>query len=499
MRGHIQKSTAALLSVIALLIGALVFTVTGTHRIPVFIDTAHAAAVDQGPLTSFAPVVKRAMPSVVNISSSKVVKSAAAEIPNGFFDDPTFRQFFGGRIPQQRQQPRSQRATSLGSGVVVSPDGYIMTNNHVVEGATDVKVSFFNKEEYPAKIVGTDKYTDVAILKIDKKGLTALPFADSGHAEVGDVVLAIGEPFGLGQTVTMGIISAKGRAGLGIERYEDFIQTDAAINRGNSGGALIDTKGELVGINTAILGGETGGNQGIGFAIPANLARNIMNQILKSGKVTRGFMGILPQELTPEMAKAFGMPNARGVAVAQVEPSSPAERAGLKVGDVITGVNGDPVEDVNAFRLLVAGFAPGTTVHLKVARGGQNMDIPVTLGEFNLEAENKGGGGRESIAPNGGEKGALRGVSVQALTPDLRSELQLPDSATGVAITDLDDDSPAAQAGLQQGDVITQVNHRAVSNVADFNRAVREGANRDSTLLLVKRGQGTQFVIVPNK
>jgi serine protease Do len=499
MRGHIQKSTAALLSVIALLIGALVVTVTGTHRIPVFIDTAHAAAVDQGPLTSFAPVVKRAMPSVVNISSSKVVKSAAAEIPNGFFDDPTFRQFFGGRIPQQRQQPRSQRATSLGSGVVVSPDGYIMTNNHVVEGATDVKVSFFNKEEYPAKIVGTDKYTDVAILKIDKKGLTALPFADSGRAEVGDVVLAIGEPFGLGQTVTMGIISAKGRAGLGIERYEDFIQTDAAINRGNSGGALIDTRGELVGINTAILGGETGGNQGIGFAIPANLARNIMNQILKSGKVTRGFMGILPQELTPEMAKAFGMPNARGVAVAQVEPSSPAERAGLKVGDVITGVNGDPVEDVNAFRLLVAGFAPGTTVHLKVARGGQNMDIPVTLGEFNLEAENKGGGGRESIAPNGGEKGALRGVSVQALTPDRRSELQLPESATGVAITDLDDDSPAAQAGLQQGDVITQVNHRAVSNVADFNRAVREGANRDSTLLLVKRGQGTQFVVVPNK
>ena len=499
MRGHIQKSTAALLSVIALLVGALVVTVTGTHRIPVFIDTAHAAAVDQGPLTSFAPVVKRAMPSVVNISSSKVVKSAAAEMPNGFFDDPTFRQFFGGRIPQQRQQPRSQRATSLGSGVVVSPDGYIMTNNHVVEGATDVKVSFFNKEEYPAKIVGTDKYTDVAILKIDKKGLTALPFADSGRAEVGDVVLAIGEPFGLGQTVTMGIISAKGRAGLGIERYEDFIQTDAAINRGNSGGALIDTRGELVGINTAILGGETGGNQGIGFAIPANLARNIMNQILKSGKVTRGFMGILPQELTPEMAKAFGMPNARGVAVAQVETSSPAERAGLKVGDVITAVNGDPVEDVNTFRLQVAGFAPGTTVHLKVARSGQTMDIPVTLGEFNLEAENRGGGGRESNAPSGGEKGALRGVSVQALTPDLRSELQLPDSATGVAITDLDDDSPAAQAGLQQGDVITQVNHRAVSNVADFNRAVREGANRDSTLLLVKRGQGTQFVVVPNK
>src|SRR6202035_3488911 len=281
----------------------------------------------------------------------------AQQVPRGMFDDPMFRQFFGGRMPEM-QQPPSQRETSLGSGVVVSPDGYILTNNHVVDGATDVKVSFANKEEYPAKIVGTDKYSDVAVLKIDKRGLTTLPFADSAHAEVGDVVLAIGEPFGLGQTVTMGIISAEGRGGLGIERFEDFIQTDAAINRGNSGGALIDTKGELVGINTAILSGETGGNQGIGFAIPANMARNIMDQILTKGKVSRGYMGILPQELTQEMAKAFGMPNGHGVAVAQVEPGSPAEHAGLKVGDVITGVNGDPVEDVNAFRLQVAGFAP---------------------------------------------------------------------------------------------------------------------------------------------
>src|SRR5215471_11894949 len=278
MKGHIRTSTVVLIAVIAMLVGAL-GVIVHTRSVPVFLDTAHAAAVERGPLTGFAPVVKQAMPAVVNISSSKVVKEQG--MPNGMFDDPFFRQFFGGRIPQQ-QQPRSQRATSLGSGVVVSQDGYILTNNHVVDGATDVKVSFANKEEYPAKIIGTDKYTDVAVLKIDKKGLTTLPFADSSHAEVGDVVLAIGEPFGLGQTVTMGIISAKGRAGLGIERFEDFIQTDAAINRGNSGGALIDTRGELVGINTAILSGETGGNQGIGFAIPANLAKNIMNQILKS-------------------------------------------------------------------------------------------------------------------------------------------------------------------------------------------------------------------------
>ena len=493
MQGNIRKSTVVLIAVIALLAGALIATLSTTHNIPVFVSTAHAAATDLGPLTSFAPVVKRAMPAVVNISSSKVVRNQA---PNGMFDDPVFRQFFGGRVPQQ---PRTQRATSLGSGVVVSPDGYIITNNHVVEGATDVKVSFFNKEEYPAKIIGSDKYTDVAVLKIDKKGLTTLPFADSARAEVGDVVLAIGEPFGLGQTVTMGIISAKGRAGLGIERFEDFIQTDASINRGNSGGALIDTRGELVGINTAILGGETGGNQGIGFAIPANLARNIMDQLLKNGKVTRGFMGILPQELTPEMAKAFGMPNTRGVAVARVEPNSPAEKAGLKTGDVITAINGTPLEDVNTFRLQIAGFAPNTTVHLKVARGsGQTIDIPVTLGEFNLEAENRGRGQGNEI-PEGGEKGALRGVSVQALTSDVRRQMQLPEGATGVVITDLDEASPASAAGLEQGDVIVQVNHRAVNTVADFNRAVREGASKESTLLLVMRGQGTQFVVVPNK
>jgi len=491
MKGHISKSTAALLAVIAMLVGALVITISTPNRIPVFADTTRGA--ETGAITTFAPLVKRVMPAVVNISSSKVVKDQPTQ---GLFDDPFFRQFFGNRGPQQ-EQPRSQRATSLGSGVVVSPDGYIITNNHVVDGATDVKVSFADKEEYPAKVIGTDKYTDVAVLKINKSGLTALPFADSARAEVGDVVLAIGEPFGLGQTVTMGIISAKGRAGLGIERFEDFIQTDAAINRGNSGGALVDTRGDLVGINTAILSGETGGNQGIGFAIPANLAKNIMGQIMSKGKVTRGYMGILPQELTPEMAKAFGIPNTHGVAVANVVGDGPAAKAGLKVGDVITAVNGTNVEDVNSFRLQIAGFAPGTTVHLKVERNGQTMDLPVTLGEFNLEAENKSE--KEGNLPGGGEKGALKGLSVQGLTPDLRQQLQLPEGTQGVVITDVDPDSAASAAGLQQGDIIVQVDRKPVNAVSEFNAAVRAGASRESTLLLVKRGQGTQFVVVPNK
>jgi len=494
MKGHISKSTAVLFAVIALLAGALVVTISSPNRIPVLADTSRCAPT--GSITTFAPLVKRVIPAVVNISSSKVVKDQPGEGGQGLFNDPFFRQFFGNRTPQQ-EQPRSQRATSLGSGVVVSSDGYIITNNHVVDGATDVKVSFADKEEYPAKVIGTDKYTDVAVLKINKTGLTTLPFADSAHAEVGDVVLAIGEPFGLGQTVTMGIISAKGRAGLGIERFEDFIQTDAAINRGNSGGALIDTRGNLVGINTAILSGETGGNQGIGFAIPANLAHNIMDQIMSKGKVTRGYMGILPQELTPEMAKAFGVANTHGVAIANVVGDSPAAKAGLKVGDVITAVNGTAVEDVNSFRLQVAGFAPGTTVHLKVERNGQTMDLPVTLTEFNLEAENKGGG--EGSAPSGGEKGALKGLSVQALTPDLRQQLQTPEGTQGVVITDVDPDSAASAAGLQQGDIIVQVDRKPVATVSEFNNAVKAGASRESTLLLVKRGQGTQFVVVPNK
>ncbi len=360
MKGHISKTTAAMFAVIALLAGALVVTISSpTTRIPVFADTTRNEA---GPITTFAPIVKRAMPAVVNISSSKVVKNEGQEGGQGgqgMFNDPFFRQFFGGRMPQQ-EQPRSQRATSLGSGVVVSSDGYIITNNHVVDGATDVKVSFANKEEYPAKVIGTDKYYRRRHSQDQQNRTHHAVFRGFGNrAEVGDVVLAIGEPFGLGQTVTMGIISAKGRAGLGIERFEDFIQTDAAINRGNSGGALIDTRGELVGINTAILSGETGGNQGIGFAIPANLAHNIMDQILNKGKVTRGFLGILPQELTPDMAKAFGVPNTHGVAVANVVGDSPAAKAGLKVGDVIMAVNGTHAEDVNCVPAAGGRIRPG--------------------------------------------------------------------------------------------------------------------------------------------
>ena len=411
------------------------------------------------------------------------------------FDDPLFRRFFGGRM---QQVPQERKSHSLGSGVVVSPEGYILTNNHVVEDATQVKVSFSDKREFPAKVIGTDKDTDVAVIKIDQKNLPVLPLSDSSHAQVGDVVLAVGNPFGLGQTVTMGIVSATGRSlGGQIERFEDFIQTDASINPGNSGGALVNTRGELVGINTAILAGDGGGNQGIGFAIPVNLARNVMDQILKNGKVTRGFIGILPQEITPDMARAFGKSDLQGVAVAQVEPNSPASHSGLQVGDVITAINNNPVSDVNAFRLQVAGMAPGSNINLKVFRNGAYKELPLTLAE--MKAQRAGNEEGPNNIPGSGEKGAMKGVSVEALNADIRQQLQIPEGTKGVIITDVDEDSPAAEAGLHQGDVIESVNRKPVATVEQFNAAVRQGNGADSTLLLVKRGQGTQFVVIPNK
>ncbi len=495
---QIRRTTAVLAVLAAGLIGGVVASMSVSHTVPVFMTNAHAATYEQGTLTTFAPVVKHVMPAVVNISSSKVVKNQQ-QMGGGMLDDPFFRRFFGGHMPQN--EPREHRAESLGSGVIISPDGYILTNNHVVEGATQVKVSFADQREFPAKVIGTDKATDVALIKIDQHNLPVLPLSDSSRAQVGDVVLAIGDPFGLGQTVTMGIVSATGRGGLGIERFEDFIQTDAAINPGNSGGALINTRGELVGINTAILAGDGGGNQGIGFAIPINLARNVMDQLMKNGKVTRGFIGILPQEVTPDIAKGFGNPNLKGVAIAQVEPNSPAKEAGLRVGDVITGVNGTSVSDVNQFRLQIAGMAPGAKADLKIFRDGREENVPVTLAE--MSKKNLGGGPNDDNDDNDqgamqgrGEKGALPGVSVQAVTPELKQQLQLPETAHGVVITDVDQSSRAADAGLQQGDVVTQVNHKPVNSVAEFNAAVRAGGPNGSTLLLVQRGGGALFLAV---
>ncbi len=492
---QIRRSTA-ILSAIVLVMGAALAVnwASNAHHLPEFSTTAHAAGAADLPASgTFAPVVKEALPAVVNVSSSKVVHRQ--RMPQGFLDNPMLREFFG-NVPPQMQQPQSERMESLGSGVIVSADGYILTNNHVIDGATDVKVSFKDGKEVPAKVIGADQPTDIAVLKIDRSALPALPLGDSSKSQVGDIVLAIGNPFGLGGTVSMGIISAKGRSGLGIEAYEDFIQTDAAINHGNSGGALVNMQGQLIGINTAILGGDGGGNVGIGFAIPSNLAKNIMSQLIEHGKVTRGYIGVYLGEITPNMRQAFGMSaDQGGVAITQVEPDSPGAKAGLKVEDVILAMNGDKIEDLQAFRLKVASLPPGSTINLKVLRNGSTLDVPVTLGTNKLTAST---GGPEG-GPGQGSTSGLEGVQVQTITPDIAQQLGIKGDIHGVIVSNVDAASAAAAAGLQPNDIIERVNRTPVSNAAEFERAVRQNTNPGGTLLLVRRGEARAFVVVPRK
>lgn len=339
--------------------------------VPFFTVTAASPGEPAVPFNgTFAPIAKKVVPSVVNISSSRVIRTQELY---PFMDDPLFRRFFG-------PIPRELRERSLGSGVVVSPDGYILTNNHVVEGANDIEVSFGDESQIPARIIGTDARTDVAVVKLDRNKLTPMILADSSAVEVGDVVLAVGNPFGIGRTVTMGIVSATSRGNLGIETEEDFIQTDAAINPGNSGGALVNTRGELIGISTAILS-PTGGNLGIGFAVPSNKARFVMEQIAKSGKVRRGYLGVTIQNLTPELAKRLGITNDHGALIRDVESGSPAERAGLRPGNVVVEINGKPVTDGRDLQRALSEASPGSAVTLTIIRDGRQNHISVTLGE----------------------------------------------------------------------------------------------------------------------
>ncbi|MBO0858162.1 MAG: DegQ family serine endoprotease [Chloracidobacterium sp.] len=444
--------------------------------------------------TSFAPIVKNAQPAVVSIASTKVVKvSSGDEGLSPLFDDPMFRQFFGdrGEGPLNRSgKPREQREQGLGSGVIVSPDGYILTNNHVVDGANQIEVYTSDKRELKARVIGADPKTDIAVIKVEQKNLPTLAFADSAKAQVGDIVLAIGNPFGVGQTVTMGIISATGRGNLGIEDYEDFIQTDAAINPGNSGGALINASGQLIGINTAILS-RAGGNQGVGFAVPANLARTVMNQLLKNGKVVRGYMGVAIQSITPEIAKAFNLSDAHGALVGEVTPDGPAAKAGLAQGDVITELNGARVDDSRDLRLKISQIAPGSAINLKLIRDGNPRDVTITLGELPNEKLDADAGKKE-----GGSPDELDGLSVEDLNPQTARQLELPTNTSGVVVTGVDDGSRADDAGLRNGDVIQQVNRQPVKNVAEFERAMKQTSDK-SALLLVNRNGHTSFVVIP--
>jgi len=434
---------------------------------------------------SYSELVKAVMPAVVNIFSTRVVRSPGA--PNPFFGDPFFRHFFGEGPSRQQEVPRERREQSLGSGVIVSADGYVMTNNHVIAGADEVRVTLADRREMEARVVGADPKTDLAVLKLEARNLPHLALGDSDQTEVGEVVLALGNPFGLGQTVTLGIISAKGRANMGIADYEDFIQTDAAINPGNSGGALVNTQGELIGINTAIAS-RTGGYQGVGFAIPSNMARDVSQNLIKDGRVRRGYLGVVIQPVTPALAEAFKLKEARGALVGDVAPNTPAARGGLRRGDVVIEYEGEEVEDSAQLRLRVARTPIGSTASLVVLRDGQRVPLKVTVGELE-EEETQARGGAE--APSG----ALQGIAVGPLTADLARRLDLPRSVSGVVVSEVQPGSAAEEAGLRLGDVIREVNRKPVGSVTAYQAAAR-AAGRGAVVLLIQRGDSTAYVTV---
>jgi serine protease Do len=484
--------------VVILLIAGALFR-TGLVRVPAhLVYAAPSVAVHVAPEGSpasladfrngFSSVIDPALPAVVNISSTKIVKQPP--VPN-VFQDPFFRQFFGEQLNPQQQRPENEREHSLGSGVIVNPDGYILTNNHVISGASDIEVFTQSQNKYRAKVVGADPRTDVAVIKIDASGLPSLSFADSSKLKVGDIVFAIGDPFGIGETATMGIVSATGR-GLGgvIEHYEDFIQTDAPINPGNSGGALIDLRGNLVGINTAIIsGGEGGGNEGVGFAIPVDLAHNIMDQIVEHGKVIRGYLGVSIQNLDPDMAKAFGLSHGGGALVGDVTPGSPGAKAGLERGDIILQLNGTPVIGPDDLSLRISEMAPGAQVHLQVHRNGQSQNIDVTLGAYPEQNQ------RGPVTQGSGA--AVKGLNVQNLTPDISQQLGLPAGSTGVVVTSVDAGSAADAAGIQQGDIIQEVDRKPVHSVDEYQRAIAGLGNQPILLLMNSKGTTHYVVLEP--
>ena len=447
-----------------------------------------------GPVMSYSPIVRVVAPAVVTVRASHRVQEQQ-QFP--FFDQPFFRQFFGGALPRGGSSAVEE---ALGSGVLVRPDGHILTNQHVIDGAQDIKVDLNTdpRRTYSATLVGADAPSDLAVLKIDASNLPVLELGNSDQVRVGDICLAVGNPLGIGESVTSGIISAKGRAtGLSNGNFQDFLQTDAPINRGNSGGALVNTRGELIGISSQILS-SNGGSMGIGFAIPSNMARAVMDQLISKGKVNRGMLGVGVQSVTGNLAQSLGMKQPEGLLVNSVTPGGPASKAGLKTGDIILQMNGQPVNDPNILRNQVAGSAPGTQVTLSVLRNGTRIEMHVQLGTWTPQAEANAAAPSQPGGGNGqGGNGAPRlGIGVAPMTPDLAAQLGVPANTQGVAVATVDPDGPAAQAGIQAGDIIQQVNHQPVRSPADLSGAVARSGNRPPLLLVNRQGQ-TIFVAVP--
>ncbi|MBU1534398.1 DegQ family serine endoprotease [Myxococcota bacterium] len=433
---------------------------------------------------SLADVAEQRVVSIVNISTEKIFNTSGSYSPFG--QDPFFKPF-SRRTPMHRHR---RRAHSLGSGVIVSHDGLVITNNHVIDKASSIKVSTQGGKEFTARIVGRDPKTDVALLRLegtpgDLKALHPIPFGDSSRLRLADTVLAIGNPFGLGHTVTMGIVSAKGRANVGIVDYEDFIQTDAAINPGNSGGALINTRGELVGINTAILS-KSGGYQGIGFAIPSNMVKNIMEDLVTTGVVIRGWLGVVIQNVNPELAKMMALPISKGVIIANVQKGSPADKGGFMRGDVVVAMNGKPLADSTTLRNRVAALGEGKSATFSVYRKIKQITLTVTLGR------------QPSLtAGTSPQSNSLSGLSLGELDSTLRRKYQIDSSVdSGVVVIKVNPASPAANSGLKEGDVIMEINRRNISTFKDFEKAYSAKGKR--ILLLVNR-QGRTFYQVLNK
>ncbi len=482
--------------------GLLLFAVglvTCSPPSDVTVQETMAASVQQGPQPAgdmtvsaqpFVAVARQAKAAVINISSVKKSARRGEHGPLPFFDDPFFRRFFGEEFQGPVPTPREHQEQGHGSGVIVTTDGYIVTNNHVVEGADELTVSLPDKRTFKAKVIGTDPKTDVAVIKIDASNLSVLPWGDARQLEVGEMVLAIGNPFGLSQTVTMGIISAVGRANMGIVDYEDFIQTDAAINPGNSGGALVNLKGELIGINTAIFT-QSGGYMGIGFAIPSNMAKSVMESLIKHGKVVRGWIGVSIQEITQDLAKEFGVTDTKGALIADVTENSPAARANLERGDIITNYHGTTIRDPGQLRALVAETAPGTTVTLSLLRNKKPHDVTITIGELPVERT------KISRRDDGRGKGehVLTGITVENVT-DQSQRLGQPNLRSGVVVTEIEADSHAERAGLRAGDVIREINRKPVKDIRDFERITNQLSPNSPVLLLLSRGNATIFLSV---
>ena len=461
-------------------------------------QTPPAPLVVDGTRTSYADVVEKTSPAVVRIESEIKAKEMQPQIQqqsplDDFFNFP--------QMPQGRQPQRPQIERGVGSGVIVSADGSILTNFHVVDGAEKITVQMNDNKTFEAKVVGTDQPSDLAVLKIEGTNLPFLSLGNSDNVRVGDVVLAIGNPLGIGQTVTAGIISAKGRrTGLSDgNSFEDFLQTDAPINRGNSGGALVNIAGELIGINSQILSsGQSGGSIGIGFAIPTNMAKGVMEQLVADGRVRRGLLGVGIQGLTDEIKEQFGLKDTKGVLIPEVKRGSAAEKAGIKRDDVIIAINGETIDDTNVLRNKVAGTQPGTEIKVKIMRDGKEQELTVVLDELNPENAKNETPARNNKGENKSSESGKLGLNLQPLSPQITRQLELPADTSGVVVTDVDQNGAAAKIGIVRGDVILTINRQAVSSLEDVQAALDKSGDRAILLLIARKGQTVYLTVKPN-